>query len=150
MTQHGALEETSGGAAEKRAHGETNLKSDPPSTKKSEAGRSASKGKVVPRYHDRVEVYAYVTENDLRESIQFGVLQEVLIQSGTFFFSGAFWLLIELVIKQSERKPPQFEVTPWMGVCSLSILFGVILAVAGWTIFLLRQKKLKGYFPTPS
>lgn len=137
----------SGGANQKRTHVESDLESLPPAAK-SEGGRSGGRGKVIPRYHDRVEDYAYVTESDLRETVEFGALQTALIQTGTFFFSGAFWLLIEQIVRQSEATS-QFKFTPWMAMCVLSMIFGIALAVAGWRLFLLKQDKIKRYFPSP-
>jgi hypothetical protein len=134
-----------GGGIDKRAGGESELQSKRP-PEKSEGGASRSrKGKVIPRYHDRVEDYAYVTEADLKEAVDLSIVQQVMIQVGTFFFSGAFWLLAELIIR--EGKTDQFQFTPWMAVCILSVMFGAVLWLAGWFLFRMKQKKLTKYFP---
>jgi hypothetical protein len=142
---HRELIQRAGGATEKRIYEEAEQKVRP--TRKFEGPRGGGKGKVIPQYHSRIEEYAYVTQADLREAVSLGVLQQVLIQTGTFFFSGAFWLFIDLIIRQAEGSAP-FRPTPWMGVCLLSIVFGVVLAVAGWAIFLMKQEKLRRYFAT--
>jgi hypothetical protein len=56
-------------------------------------------------------------------------------------FSGAFWLIIELMAHQEK-----FEFTPWIGVCIISMAAGVILAAVGLVMFSLRQKRLNKYF----
>lgn len=149
MAQRESFGESSGGPPDKRAHGDLELRSPPPAERKRGGGRSQDQGKVTFQYHGRVEHYAYVTESDLREAVEFGFLHQVLIQSGTFFFSGAFWLLTELVIKQTEISP-SFKITPWMGVCGLSMLFGSVLNFAGWRLYVAKQKKLEKYFPKPT
>ena len=78
---------------------------------------------------------------DLREIKTLGWVQQTLYGSGTFFFSGAFWLIIELMAHQEK-----FAFTPWMGVCIISMAAGVILAAVGLVMFSLRQKRLNKYF----
>jgi predicted transporter len=82
-----------------------------------------------------------VTKDDLREIKGFGWLQQGLFGSGTFFFSGAFWLLAELV-SHNEKS----EFTSWMAMCILSILFGLVLISIGLFLHYLREKKLDKYF----
>jgi hypothetical protein len=45
-------------------------------------------------YQDRHEEYILVTKDDFREIQAFGWIQQALFGIGTFFFSGAFWLLM--------------------------------------------------------
>jgi hypothetical protein len=103
--------------------------------------QSRSQGRVVHRVHGRTEDYVYVTRNDLREIKTFGWLHQSLMGVGTFFFSGAFWLLIELLAHQEH-----VTFTAWMGMCLLSIAFGAALIVVGLCIFSLKQKKIDNYF----
>jgi hypothetical protein len=97
--------------------------------------------RAYAHYQDRHEEYVLVIRDDLREIRSLGWLQQSLFGIGTFFFSGAFWLLIELMAHQE-----RFEITAWMGMCLLSILFGVTLAVVGLVLFSLRQRRLNKYF----
>jgi hypothetical protein len=96
---------------------------------------------AVPHYRDRHEEYMLVTKDDLREIRALGWLQQTLFGAGTFFFSGAFWLLAELMSHQEH-----FEFTAWMGMCVISILAGLIVAAIGLILFGLRQKRLDKYF----
>jgi hypothetical protein len=97
--------------------------------------------RVHPHYQDRHEEYVLVIRDDLREIRSLGWLQQSLFGVGTFFFSGAFWLMIELMAHQE-----RFEFTAWMGECVLSVLFGIVLAVVGLVLFTLRQRRLSKYF----
>jgi len=74
------------------------------------------------------------------------VLHEAMIQTGTFFFSGAFWLLIELLVRGSESQEG-LHFTSWMAMCLLSMVFGGLLAFFGWRVVVMRRTKLKNYFP---
>jgi len=105
-------------------------------------GGQTGRGRVRQKIHDRVEEYVYVTRDDLREIRTIGWLQQFLFGMGTFFFSGAFWLLIELIAHQRE-----FEFTAWMGMCIVSITAGITVAAVGLVMFFLRKKRLDKYFP---
>ena len=105
-------------------------------------GASGSVGaRVHHRYHDRTEDTIAVTRDDLREIKAVGWIQQSFSTLGTFFFSGAFWLLFELMAHQEK-----FEFTAWMGMCVVSIIAGGALASAGWIMFALKQKRLNKYF----
>src|SRR5262245_45129227 len=80
--------------------------------------------KVVPHYRDRHVEYVPVTREDLREIWAFGWLEQTLFGVGTFFLSGAFWLLIELMATHEKK----FEFTAWMAMCVISIVAGGALA----------------------
>jgi hypothetical protein len=115
-----------------------------PSSRKPRSERAAVGGegaKAHPRYRDRHEDYILVTQDDLREIKTLGWVQQALYGTGTFFFSGAFWLIMELMAHQEK-----FEFTPWMGVCIISMASGVVLAVVGLIMFSMRQKRLSKYF----
>jgi hypothetical protein len=56
---------------------------------------------AYPHYRDRHEVYILVTKDDLKETRILGWIQQTLFGIGTFFFSGAFWLLMELLSPSS-------------------------------------------------
>jgi hypothetical protein len=112
-----------------------------PETIKRTEGKSRS-GKVHHRIHDRTEEYVYVTRGDLRELLTYGWLHQSLTGVGTFFFSGAFWLLAELLAHQEH-----FIFTSWMATCIISMIFGAVLASCGIIIFRVKQKKLEHYFP---
>ena len=105
--------------------------------------RAGGGARAHPHYEDRHEEYLLVTKDDLREIRAFGWMQQGLLVSGTFFFSGAFWLFIELVAHQSENG--KFEFTSWMGMCVLSMGFGTILGVIAWGHAILRQRRLNKY-----
>src|SRR5262245_53097634 len=94
------------------------------------AGGLKEGAKAVPYYHDRHEEYELVTRDDLREIRAFGWLQQSLFGVGAFFFSGAFWLLIQLLAQQEK-----VEFTAWMGMCLISIVFGVVVAGIGLVLF---------------
>jgi hypothetical protein len=102
----------------------------------------AGGAQAVPHYCDRHEEYELVTKDDLREIYAFGWLEKTLFGVGTFFFSGAFWLLIELMAHQEK-----FEFTAWMGTCAVSIVAGGVLAAIGLVLFYLKQQRLEKYFP---
>lgn len=108
-------------------------------------GSKRAKGgaRVHPVYSDRHEEYALVTKDDLREFKAFSWMQESLLGCGVFFFSGAFWLLCELLAHQAETS--KFELTPWMFVCFVSMSFGIILTALAFGMFVLKQKRLKKY-----
>ena len=92
-----------------------------------------------------------MTQNDLAEASEFGLMQQLLTQVGMFFFSGAFWLLIDLIIKayeESQKPNSSFEFSAWMFMCILSMIFGAALFFVGWRLSVVRQKKLKKYFPS--
>src|SRR5258708_6349401 len=63
---------------------------------------------AVPHYRHRHEEYVLVTQDDLREIRAFGWLQQSLFGVGSFFFSGAFWVFIQLLAQQEK-----FEFTAW-------------------------------------
>jgi hypothetical protein len=102
---------------------------------------------AVPHYRDRHEEYLLVTRDDLREIRNFGWFQQTLFGVGTFFFSGAFWLLAELIAHQEHGK---FEFTPWMAVCVISMIAGAALGFIGFVMFLMRQRRLNKYFANES
>ena len=97
--------------------------------------------RVYPHYEDRHEEYVLVIRDDLREIRSLGWLQQSLFGTGTFFFSGAFWLLMDLVAHQERA-----EFTAWMGMCVLSMIFGIMLGGVGLVLFSLRQRRLNKYF----
>lgn len=82
-----------------------------------------------------------MTLDDLREIKGFGWLQQAMFGMGMFFFSGAFWLLMAILADQKK-----LEITPWMGMCGLSIIFGFSLMAVGVVIHYLRNKRLDKYF----
>jgi hypothetical protein len=118
----------------------------PPPARKNESTRTGGRGKVTARFHDRTEDYCYITEGDLREVVEFGYLNQALIQAGTFFFSGGFGLFAELVVREADSGK-RFSITPWMGTFIVSMVFGAVLAGVGWLVFLVKQKKIRKYFP---
>ena len=97
--------------------------------------------KTIARYRHRYEDYIPVTLDDLREIKGFGWLQQAMFGMGMFFFSGAFWLLMAILADQKK-----LEITPWMGMCGLSIIFGFSLMAVGVVIHYLRNKRLDKYF----
>jgi hypothetical protein len=103
---------------------------------------SGNSGSIRHQVHDRYVEYVYVTPDDLRETREINALQEVLFGVGTFFFSGAFWLLLHLLAHQD-----RFAITAWMAACALSMLFGLTLAIVGLRLQWMRQDRLKKYFP---
>lgn len=84
-----------------------------------------------------------MTRDDLREIKGFGWLQQALFGTGTFFFSGAFWLLAELL---SHEEKDKFEFTAWMGMCVVSIIAGLTLIGTSLILYNLREKRLGKYF----
>jgi cytosine/uracil/thiamine/allantoin permease len=84
-----------------------------------------------------------VTRDDLREVKAFGWLQQGLLTLGTFFFSGAFWLLAELFAHQEAEGITQF--TAWMGMCVVSMIFGIALIITAIVFYALKQKRLNKY-----
>jgi hypothetical protein len=84
-----------------------------------------------------------VTRDDLREIKTFEWLQQAILGIGTFFFSGAFWLFVGLLAHQEK-----FEVTAWIGMCFMSMLFGAVLVLVSTIIYYLKQKRLDKYFET--
>jgi hypothetical protein len=97
---------------------------------------------VHPKYHDRHEEYVLVTRDDLREVRELSWFQQGLFGVGAFFFSGAFWLLIELLAHQQK-----YEFDAWVGMCLLSMAFGAIVGGVGLRLFFMRQQRLDKYFP---
>jgi len=98
-------------------------------------------------YHHRHEEYVLVIRDDLQEIKTFGWLQQVLFGTGVFFFSGAFWLLMELLAHQEMEEKGKFEFTAWMAMCVLSMGFGATLSLVALILFWLRQRRLTKYFP---
>jgi hypothetical protein len=94
-------------------------------------------------YRDRHEEYVLVTRDDLREIKAFGWLQQALLTIGTFFFSGAFWLLAELAAHQETEGKSQ--ITSWMGMCVASMIFGISLIIVAVIFYALKQKRLNKY-----
>jgi hypothetical protein len=114
------------------------------SGRRSESSRSPTRpisagAKVHAHYQDRHEEYIPVTKDDLQEVRTFGWLQQSLFGTGTFFFSGAFWLLMELLSRE-----PKF--TAFVAMCILSMAFGAILGAIGLVMFAIRQRRLNKYF----
>lgn len=118
--------------------------------KESGGGKRKTKfsgAQAFAHYEDRHERYILMTRDDLREIRTFGWLQEAIFGVGMFFFSGAFWLLAELLAH--EEKQPKFEFTAWMGMCCVSMVFGLVLAAASLIMFWLRLKRLNKYADAP-
>lgn len=115
----------------------------PERTKSNGAGEgSGNGGSIRHKIHHRYVEYVYVTRDDLREIRDGNALQQLLFGVGTFFFSGAFWLSLELLAHQE-----RFAITPWITACGLSMLFGLTLAVVGLRLQWMRQDRLNKYFP---
>jgi hypothetical protein len=109
------------------------------------AGGAADAGaRVHAKYYDRHEEYVPVTRDDLREIRAFGWMQQSLFGVGTFFFSGAFWVLVELLAHQEQAG--KYEFTAWMGMCVVSMTAGTLLAGVGLIFHSLRQRRLDKYF----
>ena len=105
-------------------------------------GTTSGEGaRAFAHYEDHHESYKLVTQDDLREISGFGWIQQGLLSAGAFFFSGAFWLFAEKVSGQDK-----FQITPWMGTCILSMLFGVALVIVSLIMFALKQKRISKYF----
>ena len=83
-----------------------------------------------------------MTRDDLREVKEIGWLQQALFGVGTFFFSGAFWLLMDILAHQEK-----YELNAWISMCLLSMGFGGIIGLVGLRLFVLKQKRLDKYFP---
>jgi len=66
-------------------------------------------------------------------------MEQSLFGVGAFFFSGAFWLVIELLAHE-------FKFTAWIGMCLISMAFGGLCFVVGLVMFGLRQRRLDKYF----
>ena len=98
-----------------------------------------SGARAHPHYQDRHEEYMLVTREDLTEVRAFGWMQQSLFGAGTFFFSGAFWLIMELLAHE-------LKFTAWIGMCLISMAFGGILLGIGFAMFMLRQNRLNKYF----
>jgi hypothetical protein len=96
--------------------------------------------RAVAHYEDRHERYVLVTKDDLREIKGFGWLQQSLFGAGAFLFSGAFWLLINLLSEQTK-----YQFTSWMGMCVISMIAGAMLSGVGIIMFVMRQKRLNKY-----
>lgn len=86
-----------------------------------------------------------MTRDDLREVRALGWMQQSLFGIGSFLFSGAFWLVIELIAHQEEERG-KFELTAWMGMCFLSMIAGGVLVGVGLLLFRLREKRLDKFF----
>lgn len=82
-----------------------------------------------------------MTRDELREIRAFGWLQQTLYGIGTFFFSGAFWLLVDLLAHQEH-----YGFTARMGMCVVSMVFGGVIASVGLIMFGLRQRRLNKHF----
>jgi hypothetical protein len=58
----------------------------------------------LKKHHHRDEDYFLVIRDDLKDAKAFGWMQQALYGVGTFLFSGAFWLLADLIANQDEEK----------------------------------------------
>lgn len=128
----------SGGTVSTSEHSANHSSRPPRPALRAKGGEGA---RVHAHYQDRHEEYVLVTRDDLREIRTFGWMQQVLFGIGMFLFSGAFWLLMELIANEQH-----FEFTLWMGMCIISMAGGGIIGIVGLVIFTLRQKRLGKYF----
>jgi hypothetical protein len=97
----------------------------------------------IPHYSDQHENYITVSPSILRELSTFGWLQEGLGAAGTFFFSGAFWLLVTLLVEHLEEIK---KYAPWLMLCVISMIFGGILIWIGYSHFRLKQDRINDIF----
>jgi hypothetical protein len=97
--------------------------------------------KVHNHYKLRHEEYVPVTRDDLREIQMYGWMHQLLFGVGSFLFSGAFWLLIELLIKEKFS-----DIVPWVLACGACIAAGGALSGVGLVLFFMKQKRLEKYF----
>lgn len=82
-----------------------------------------------------------MNERDLRELLTIDAVQQLMMAVGTFFASGATWLAIEKLMEQDK-----FQITPLLGVCGVSIVFGGALFVAGFVLYIMRRQKIRDIF----
>ncbi len=97
----------------------------------------------IPHYLDQHEEYIPVSRPLLEELSTFGWLQEGAAAAGTFFFSGAFWLLVTLLVEHNDEIP---KYAPWLLTCIVSMLFGAALVWVGYHHFRLKQNRIREIF----
>ena len=99
--------------------------------------------KHVAHYADRHEDFVLVSRSNLKEISQLSLLQEGAGAVGMFFFSGAFWLLATILF---EHNAELAKYAPWLLLCVISILFGVVLIWIGWEHYKLRKDAVDAAF----
>lgn len=85
-----------------------------------------------------------MTRDDLEDVREFGPLQQILFGSGSFLFSGAFWLAITLLIEHAGHYE---EYGFGFLLCAISMIAGGTLAYVGYRLFRMKQARLDKYFP---
>jgi len=98
-------------------------------------------------YQDRTEPTVGVTRDDLAEMRNLGTFQQLLFGIGSFLFSGAFWLVVTMLI---EHVGHYSDYTNGFLVCAVAMLSGGALTFVGWRMFQMKQKRLDKYFPKDS
>jgi hypothetical protein len=97
----------------------------------------------IPHYVDQHEDYVPVSRLLLRELSSFGWLQEGCGAAGTFFFSGAFWLLLTMLFEHGDEYK---KYVPWFLMCIISMIFGSVLLWVGYSHFKLKQDRISEIF----
>jgi hypothetical protein len=97
----------------------------------------------TPSYVHSTAEYVAVRRSDLREMAEFGWLEEGAGAIGVFFFSGAFWLAVTLLVEHWEDLGKY-----WSGflLCLLSVFFGLSLIWIAHRHFKLREQRINDYF----
>jgi len=97
----------------------------------------------IPRYLDKHEEYVPVSRPLLRELSTLALLQEGVGAAGAFFFSGPFWLIINILVEHSTDLKTY---APWLILCCISMLFGAVLIWIGYNHFRLKQRRIEDIF----
>lgn len=100
----------------------------------------AGGARIETHYQHRTTKVVGVNETDLRDLLTIDGVELGLISFGQFMFSGALWLLLD---KMSEEA---FAWGALTGFCAASILFGLALIVAGWSMRHMKRRKINSIF----
>lgn len=95
--------------------------------------------RVDPVYIHRELEYVSVSRSDLADFKELDTTAMVLWTGGNFFAAGAAWLFVEHA----------FEADRWdmqLSFCTLAVLFGAVLAFAGWRMHAMKRRRIEVVF----
>lgn len=95
---------------------------------------------IETEYHSRTSKVVPVNENDLRDLLGMDAAEATLTWGGNFFASGALWLFL------SKYSEPDFQWSAVEGFSAAAFCFGILLALVGFGIRLMKRNRIKRIF----
>ena len=96
--------------------------------------------RVVPKYHTSTHDIVGVPVIDIKDAAGSDVEEFLQFSVGGFFASGAFWLGIERLVTVGYKDPLFY-------ICVIALIFGAVLAFAGFRQTRRRINRLARYIP---